>query len=150
MVQFKAGLAGVPVERAMIREFAALAPDDTLAAAARRVLDGFQHDFPVVADGKVVGVLPRDALLVGLAEAGAGGRVGDFMRTDFRTADPREMVEPVVERLKDGCCPVLPVVRDGELVGLLTPDNVAELVMIREAVRGREVSTLPAPVEHPA
>src|SRR5438477_5192142 len=75
MVQFKAGLAGVPVERAMIRDFAALAPDDTLAAAARRVVDGFQHDFPVAADGKVVGVLPRDGLLAGLAQAGPDGRV---------------------------------------------------------------------------
>jgi Zn-dependent protease len=147
-VQFKAGLAGVPVARAMIREFATLTPDDTLATAARQVLAGFQHDFPVTADGRVVGILPRDTLLVGLAEAGPDGRVGDFMRADFATADPREMVEPVVERFKSGECPVVPVVRDGELVGLLTPENVAGLVMIREAVRGRGVPAMPAPVEH--
>jgi Zn-dependent protease/CBS domain-containing protein len=147
MVQFKAGLAGVPVSRAMVRDFAALAPDDTLAAAARRILDGFQQDFPVVTDGKVVGVLPRDALLGGLSDAGSQGRVSDFMRTDFQTADPGEMVEPTLERLKEGGCPVLPVIRDGELVGLLTPDNIAELVMIREAVRGRRVPTLPTPVQ---
>jgi Zn-dependent protease/CBS domain-containing protein len=148
MVQFKAGLAGVPVGRAMVRHFATLAPDDTLAAAARHVLDGFQHDFPVVAGGKVVGVLPRDDLLAGLTRAGPDGRVADVMRTDFRTADPREMVEPTVERLKATACPVLPVLRDGQLVGLLTADNIAELVMIREAVRGREVPALPVPVEH--
>jgi len=147
MVQFKAGLAGVPVERAMVREFATLTPDDTLAAASRRVIDGFQHDFPVAAGGAVVGVLTRDGLLAGLAAAGPDGRVGDFMRTDFQTADPREMVEPVVKRLKSDGCPVLPVVRDGALVGLLTPDNIAEMVMIREAVRGRPVPTMPAPVE---
>jgi Zn-dependent protease/predicted transcriptional regulator len=144
MVQFKAGLAGVPVERAMIRRFATLAPDDTLTAAARRVIDGFQHDFPVVADGKIVGVV------AGLAEAGPDGLVQDVMRTDFQTADPREMVEPTIERLKSDGCPVLPVLRDGELVGLLTPENIAELVMIREAVRGRQVPAMPAPVEHPA
>jgi Zn-dependent protease/CBS domain-containing protein len=149
MVQFRAGLAGVPVERAMIRHFATLAPDDTLAAAARHVLDGFQHDFPVVAGGKVVGVLPRDTLLAGLTQAGPDARVGDFMRTDFRTADPQEMVEPTFERLKTDGCPVLPVLRNGELVGLLTPENIAELVTIREAIRGRQVPAMPAPVEHP-
>jgi Zn-dependent protease/predicted transcriptional regulator len=148
MVQFKAGLAGVPVERAMIRHFATLHPDDTLADAARKVLDGFQHDFPVTTDGGVVGILPRDALLTGLAEAGQEGQVTDYMRTDFATAEPREMLEPVIERLKTGCCPVLPVLEDGELVGLLTPDNIAELVMIREAAKGRGVPSLPAPVEH--
>jgi Zn-dependent protease len=148
-VQFRAGLAGVPVERAMIRDFATLTPDDTLAAAARRVLDGFQHDFPVVADGAVVGVLPRDALLAGLTEAGPEGLVSRFMRTDFHTADPREMVEPVFQRLKEGGSPVVPILQNGTLVGLLTPDNIFELVTIREAVRGREVPALPVPVEHP-
>ncbi len=147
MVQFKAGLAGVPVERAMVREFAALAPDDTLRVAANRVLDGFQQDFPVVADGSVAGILPRDALLAGLSRDGPDGRVADYMRTDFRTAEPGEMVEPVLERLKDGCCPVLPVLRDGKLVGLLTPDNISELVMIREAVRGRSVPSRPVVAE---
>jgi hypothetical protein len=44
---------------------------------------------------------------------------------------------------------VIPVVLDGELVGLLTPDNVADLVLIREAVKNREVQTMPTPVESP-
>lgn len=147
VVQFRAGLAGVPVSRAMIREFATLSPDDTLAAATRHVLDGFQHDFPVVEGGKVIGILSRDALLAALAESGPHGRISDVMATDFKTADPREMLEFVVQRLKEGSCPVVPVIRDGELVGLLTLDNVVELVMIREAVKGREVPSLPAPAE---
>jgi len=148
-VQFKAGLAGVPVERAMIHQFAALAPDDTLGAAARRATDGFQHDFPVVAGGAVVGVLPRSELLAGLTGAGPDGRVDEFMQTAFATADPREMVEFVVDRLKAADCPVMPVVKDGKLVGLLTPENIAEMVMVREAVRGRQVPTLPTPVQQP-
>jgi Zn-dependent protease len=115
-VQFKAGLAGVPVSRTMIREFASLAPEDTLGDAARRTLDGFQEDFPVVTDGKVVGVLPRTELLTGLSEAGLDGHVEDFMRTDFATAEPEEMVELVFERLKDKACPVLPVIQNNHLI----------------------------------
>jgi Zn-dependent protease/CBS domain-containing protein len=149
-VQFKAGLAGIPVRRAMVREFATLTTDDPLRVAAGKVLDGFQHDFPVVADGAVVGILTADNLLTGLTQAGPDGRVADFMRTDFKTADPYEMVEPAMERLKDGCCPVLPVIEKGTLVGLLTPENVSELVMIREAVRGRSVTGPKTPVEQPS
>jgi predicted transcriptional regulator len=143
-VQFRVGLAGVPVGRAMIREFTALAPDSSLGDAARRVIDGFQQDFPVTDSGNVVGILPQDALLRGLAEAGLEGRVGEFMRTDFEVADPRDMVEPAFQKLRTGSCTVLPVLRDGQLVGLLTPDNVVELVMIREAVRGRNASDVAA------
>lgn len=146
-VQFKAGLSGVPVARAMIREFITLAPDDTLGLAAGRTLDGFQYDFPVVAGEGVVGVLPQAQLLVGLAEAGPKGRVGDFMRTNFATAEPDEMMELVLERLKSGECAVLPVIKNGRLIGLLTGGNVAELVMIREAVRGSHGSSTAATSE---
>jgi Zn-dependent protease len=149
-VQFKAGLSGIPVGHAMIREFTTLVPDDTLATASRRILDGFQADFPVVADGKVIGILTRDAVLQGLSEAGPQGRVERFMRTDFETVGPRVMMEPVLEKLKAGCCAVLPVLHNGELVGLVTPENVSELVMIREAVRGRTVASEPVPVERTA
>jgi Zn-dependent protease/predicted transcriptional regulator len=149
-VQFKAGLSGIPVGHAMIREFTTLVPDDTLATASRRILDGFQADFPIVAGGKVVGILTRDAVLQGLSEAGPQGRVEPFMRTDFETVGPREMMEPVLEKLKTGCCAVLPVLDNGELVGLVTPENVSELVMIREAVRGRTVASEPVPVERTA
>ncbi len=149
-VQFKAGLSGIPVAHAMIRKFSTLAIDDTLADASRKILDGFQADFPVVTDGKVVGILTRDAVLQGLSEAGPQGRVDSYMRTDFETVTPREMMEPVIEKLKTGCCGVLPVLHNGELVGLVTPENVSELVMIREAVRGRTVASEPVPVERTA
>ncbi len=39
--------------------------------------------------------------------------------------------------------------RDGKLVGLLTPENVGELVMIRQAVRSRR-DGLPRPLGAPA
>jgi predicted transcriptional regulator len=145
-VQFKAGLAGVPVILAMIRNYATLAPDDTLGTAAKRTLDGFQYDFPVVVDGMVVGNLPRTEFFMGLTEAGMDGHVEDFMRTDFAAVEPDEMVELVFERLKDGACPVLPVIQGNQLLGLLTMQNVAELVTIREAVRGRKVPTLALPI----
>lgn len=65
------------------------------------------------------------------------------MRTDFGTAEPDEMVELVFERLRDGKCPILPVIQNNHLIGLLTAENVAELVTIREAVRSRKMPTLP-------
>lgn len=136
-VRYRLGLAGVPVSRAMIREFAKLAPHDSLGMAARQALDGFQDDFPIVNGEKVVGVLPRAELLAGLSEAGLDGIVEKYMRTDFSTAEPEEMLGPVFERLREGSCPVMPVIQKDRLVGLLTSGNISELLMFREAVRRR-------------
>jgi CBS domain-containing protein len=129
----------------MIRDFVTLAPADSLRVAADEVVRGYQADFPVVEGDRVVGVLTLQDLLAGLSRAGLGATVGDFVRTDCRTAAPGESLDAALSRLREGECPVMPVVdADGRLVGLLTVENVGELVMIREAVRaGREAVPRP-------
>ena len=145
VAQMRAAIAGLPVRRAMIRNFVALTPSDPLRSAADHVVRGYQADFPVVAAGKVVGVLTLQDLLAGLSHAGLDAPVSEFMRTDVQTAAPGEALDAALSRLKGGECPVMPVVDAEGLVGLLTLENVGELVMIREAVRARRES-VPRPL----
>lgn len=144
VAQLRAAVAGLSVRRAMIREFVALAPSDPLRAAADQVVRGYQAEFPVVEDGAVVGVLTMQELLAALSKAGLDAPVREFMRADFVTATPGDSLDGALSRLKESECPVMPVVADGRLVGLLTVENVGELAMIREAVRaGREAVPRP-------
>ena len=128
-------LGGVTVDRIMIRELRTLAPNDTLETAMRHVLEGFQHDFPVVAGGRVVGVLTRAGMLAGLGRAGPGSLVSESMDTSFRTTTPIEPVEKAVARLRECHCSTMPVLDDGQLSGVLTSENIAEFVMIAAALR---------------
>lgn len=128
-------LGGVNVQRVMIRDVQTLATTDTLEAPIHHVLEGFQQDFPVVKDGKVVGVLTRAGLLTGLARHGREALVSDSMETSFRTAEPNELVEHAVAKLGDSSCRTLPVLSDGRLSGVLTLDNIGEFVMIEAALR---------------
>jgi len=134
-LQQRSILGGVTVERVMVRDVQTLAPGDTLDAALRHVLAGFQHDFPVVEQGAVVGVLTRDALLRGLAARGRESTVAAAMEASFRTADPREPVEGALAHLRECRCQTLPVLAGGALVGVVTTENVAEFVMIEAALR---------------
>ena len=104
--------------------------------AIEQILAGAQQDFPVVANGEVVGVLTRGDLLTGLAKGGQAAEVGDFMQREFRTAAPSEMAEPVLGRLRDCKCRTLPVLADGQLVGVFTMENLGEFMMIQTALRG--------------
>lgn len=135
MVQMRAALDGIPVRNAMITDFRTLDPNDPLSRAVEHILAGFQQDFPVVEDGRPVGVLTRNDLAAGLAQRGPDARVGDVMHRGCATTDPREMLQVAFARLQDQDCHVLPVVQDGRLLGLLTGDNVAEVLMIKEALR---------------
>jgi CBS domain-containing protein len=130
-VETQSAMSGLPVSAALIRNFVAIAPGDTMRAVARHVLDGFQQDFPVVEDGLVVGIVTRADLLAG---RGPDAPAADVMRRGFKTAAPDEMLEYALSRLEGADCPVLPVIADGHLVGLLSPENVGELIMIREAM----------------
>lgn len=145
VAQMRAALAGLPVRKAMLVDFATVSPTVTLKAVADRVMDGYQADFPVVEDGRVVGILRLADLLAGIQAGGLDTLVGGAMRTDFATTSPREALHRALSRLNETGCPVMPVVDDDRLVGLLTAENVGELVMIRRAVRARR-EQVPAPV----
>jgi Zn-dependent protease len=137
MAQIHAGLGGIPVGQVMTTEFRTLSPEEPLSEAARQTLAGYQHDFPVVVDGRVVGVLTQENLLAGLTTGGPRTQIGDAMQRSFETADPTEMIEPVLVRMQSSACRALPVLRNGELTGIVTAENVGEFLLIHAAMRGR-------------
>jgi len=144
MVQIKSALAGIPVSRAMITRFATLGPANTLEDAVNHILAGFQQDFPVLEDGRLVGVLTRHDLMKALAEKGGRAPVSEAMQRQFETAAPSEMLEGAFHRLQACDCHTLPVLRGGQLVGMLTMDNVGELMMVQAAVRGARQASRPS------
>ena len=135
MVQMKSALAGIPVSKAMITDFRSLAPGNSLQEAINHVLAGFQHDFPVLEQGRLVGVLIRADLLKSLAQKGPETRVAEAMTERFETADPTEMLDLVLARLQSCHCRTLPVLTGGELAGVLTMDNVGEFLMFQSVLR---------------
>ncbi|HJR64332.1 MAG TPA: site-2 protease family protein [Gemmatimonadaceae bacterium] len=137
MAQTRLALDGVPVSEVMITDVRTLTPNEPLSAAVSHVLGGFQQDFPVVENGTVVGVLTRADLIKALTQHGPTLLVSDAMQRDFRTADERELVDDAFARLQGCNCHTLPVVRNGQLVGVITSENIGEFMMLRSAVAGR-------------
>lgn len=135
MVQMKSAIAGIPLRRAMLTHFRTLAPANTLGEAADLLLTGSQQDFPVLADGRIVGILTRRDLLNALTRSGRDATVGDHMKQECPTADASEMLEAVLARLHDRGCSTMPVLEHGALVGLVTTDNIGEFLMIHAAER---------------
>jgi len=138
MVQVKAGLQGVPLVHAMITRFHVLAPMDRIGDAAMHIVAGFQHDFPVLENGRLVGVLTKTDLLKSLADNGGNQLVSDVMQRKFETADPGDMLESVFSRLQECDCHTIPVVRNDQLFGIVTMESVGEFMAIQKAARGRK------------
>ena len=133
-VQTRAVIAGIPVTQAMMTDFRTLDAGEPLQHAVALVLAGAQRDFPVTENGRLAGVLTRDALVAALATGHAAVLIGQAMARDFQTADAHELLDVAFLRLQGCKCHVLPVLRNGQVVGLLTPENVGEFIMFRGVI----------------
>ncbi|NPV87830.1 MAG: site-2 protease family protein [Anaerolineae bacterium] len=137
MVQVKTALGGIPVSAAMMTNFQTLSPGDTIGRAAELVLSGSQQDFPVTADGRVVGILTREDLMRALASHDEHLLVSYVMRKDFQLAHASCMLDAVSQQIQAGGQKILPVVQGGALVGLITLENIGEFLMIQRARQAR-------------
>jgi Zn-dependent protease len=131
-----------PVSSAMVREFRTLTENASLQEAVDALLATSQHDFPVVDEtGSVAGLLTRHDLIAALRKNDPTLAVGDVMRRDIPTVTTGTRFEDAFRIMQECNCPAVPVLDSMKrLVGLLTPENVTELMMIQSAMPRRRVA----------
>jgi Zn-dependent protease/CBS domain-containing protein len=143
--QMKSSFAGATVRDAMLTDFRALAPRDSLADATKLLLAGSQTDFPVVEDGWVVGILDHGTLFQALRERGDSAHVSDVMRSEFVTLRADQSLDEALAEVRAEGGLTMAVSEHGRFVGLLTPENVGEFFMIRRALAEKSPNRPPAP-----
>ncbi len=136
--EMKHALRGVTARDAMITDYVVLDPRETIGDAARLLLAGSQRDFPVVEESSVVGIVSHDRLIRGLRESDEHASVTGIMDRSFNTALVDEPLDAVLARREPERCRVVPVYSGDRLVGLITSDNIGELLMVRSALAARE------------
>src|ERR1051326_4547982 len=114
--------------------------DYGIGASARPVRSsakpsGSQQDFPVVTDGSVVGILRRNDLVRALAHGRREARVSEAMCRECQTIAASAPLDKTLERMRGEGCAALAVMDENKLVGLLTLENIGELVMVKSASR---------------
>jgi stage IV sporulation protein FB len=131
-----------PVSSAMVREFRTLPVSATLQEAVDALLATSQHDFPVLDEsGSVAGILTRHDLIAALRKDDPAIRVSDVMRRDIPTVTTGTRFEEAFRIMQDCNCPAVPVLDSMKrLVGLLTPENVSELMMVHSALPRRRAA----------
>lgn len=135
MVETRAAGRGIRATQMMVTDFRVLRVHATLRDAADALLTGEQREFPVVDDlGRLKGMLTRDHLIRGLSGQGPDASVQGVMAPVTETVPVHMTFDHALERLRRSGLPALPVVgEDGSLVGLLTLDNITDLLLIRRA-----------------
>ena len=135
--EMKASFTGVTVRDAMLTDFRALSPQDSLGDVTKLLLAGSQTDFPVADGGRVVGILDHAALFQALRERGDLAQVGDVMRSAYVTLRADQSLDEAIAEVRAEGGLTMAVTEEERFVGLLTPENVGEFFMIRRALANR-------------
>ncbi len=134
---------GVPVDRAMIRTFQALAPQSTVEQAADAVLKTTQNEFPVVdGAGAFRGILTRADILNARTTAAPGAPVFTLMTGSVPTVASGQPLALAVDVIRRGVSPFVGVVdAGGRFIGYLSRERIAELMAQAAAAKVRRTAS---------
>ncbi|MGB9142569.1 MAG: site-2 protease family protein [Aestuariivirga sp.] len=122
---------GLTVAEGMERTVRSLAASAPLSEAVEALLASSQRAFPVIDAAHLpVGLLDRDDLLVGLKEKGPDAAVSAVMRQTAVTGAKMPLNDAVMDMNRQGLRSLIVVDDRGRLAGLLTVENVAEMMMV--------------------
>jgi CBS domain-containing protein len=133
--QLRAVAQGALVSDAMITSFQSLPTDATVNDAVDALIRTTQTEFPVVdGGGRLRGVLLRDAMIKALKESGPDMPVLNVMVPDVPTVSARAKLDTALRLLTERGRTVVGVTdSEGRLVGLLTVENLGEMMMVQAA-----------------
>lgn len=136
--QLRAVAQGTLVSDAMITAFESLPTSATVSDAADALIRTTQTEFPIVdGSGHLRGVLTRDAMIKALKQRGPDAPVLEVMQVDIPTFPARAKLDTALRSLMQKGRPVVGVTdAGGKLIGLLTVENLGEMMMVHSALPG--------------
>ncbi len=133
MVKTQFFISDLKAKDALMTDFKTLDKNQPISDAVKRLLDGEAKNFLVMESGVPYGILSRDHIIKGLSEHGDSAPVYLVTDTDLvysTLTAPLNEVFALFQKSKNA----LVLIKNGDhLAGLIDGENIAELIMVKEA-----------------
>jgi len=139
-VEFRSEIADVPARDAMLIRFDSLSPQTTIPSSLDVLRHSQQEEFPVLADGKLAGMVSKNDVLTALREMPPEAVIGEIMHRDFIHSAADAPLGKVFRQMEQQDKDVVPILDGGKLVGLLSFDQIGRYHMLstkRKAAESR-------------
>ena len=127
--------ATILVRDVMLTEYTLLSSSDTLQGAIDRSIHSSQDVFPVVRGDRLVGSIARQTIAERLLSEGNSYLQG-IMTRSLQLASPTDKLLEALQRAAAlGASEFIPVVEDGAMIGILTPQSLSRAVQQVKVMR---------------
>lgn len=133
--QSKFLLQGFTVRDVLMHQVAFIDSDASVSDAAAKLLDSQNKNFVVNRLGKPVGTLSRDQIIKALGEQGGHITVDRVKDDDMVILSPGMPLEEAWHTLQREKKPLMLVMSDGNLAGVVDEENLAEFILIQTAAK---------------
>ena len=129
----------------MITRFETLRTDEPIERAGQALIHTHQREFIIVdALGGLQGVLTKDQIATAIRNGPPDAAIGGVMGREVPVVSPLHLADHVMQLLQGGATAVA-VVDGGELVGMITLDNVLEYILLADSRRARRDQLVSVP-----
>jgi Zn-dependent protease/CBS domain-containing protein len=136
MVQQREMMRGLTVSDVMgtKRRTETVTPYHNFGQVFDAVIHGYQEDFPVVdEEGNIVGMITRNEIRDAAHSPDKFSSVRDLMKTEFPTISPdADLFKDGHRLLQESNLRAIPVVKQDNLVGMLTMDDIGQASLLRD------------------
>ena len=141
----RAALHDCSVQRVMITNFVSLPAEASVSDGVDALLAGSQHDFPVTSpSGALIGIATRNKIIGALAKHGSQPTpITAIVTPCTEILHPDASTIDAIEMLQSSASTMIPVVdrKTEKVVGLVTAENVGEMMMVMTALRQHDGPT---------
>lgn len=131
MVMVNTLLEGIDVRDIMTSEVETVTPSNTVDDVLRAMFQHKHMGYPVYEDGKLLGIVTFHDISK-IPENQRDRPVEEFMTRDLVVTDPGEGVSLTLEKLNSNNVGRLPVVENGQLVGIVSKTDIMKALEMRK------------------
>ncbi len=123
-----------PLSSIMTRNVITASPDDPIRKAMDVFMENRVHHLPIVVGKRLVGILTTYDIFKLMSRTANfdDTTIGDVMTTHLATLEPHDKVGSAAELFLENRFHAVPVVKDGELVGIVTSFDVIKYEFHKE------------------
>jgi CBS domain-containing protein len=135
-VQIESSIKGLHVRDAMITHFYQVEGNQPLESVMQLSIQTGQQTIPVSSNGHFLGIIRREDLLNSLQRLGKRAPAYAAIELEPESISPMTPLKDILAKFNGNR--VLPVIEEGQLIGLLTPESIQQRIWLNQKVNASQ------------